>query len=401
MQIDKPVHQWQLLFEGNWPTSVAFLDDHRVAAGNRAGQILVWDLSKPAQEPTEEDKKKKDKSPPNIFPVRQLVGHTNGITHLLSSPDGKTLISSSLDHTVRLWNADAPAAGKAEVVLDGKSREDQTRYKSKEEKEKILSAPGVSVETVPAEAVLEGHTEWVQALGQSADGSRLISGDDACLSIVWDVKTRKPISQWHGYDRVWVVSAALSPDGKTAFTAEFAGSRSSFDRPAAQARFWNADDGTLTLDLLKVWTPKVKDKDRDDSYGYAQTWGKLMKRGLVCAAFSPDGKWLAVGQGGETDTGKVHLIETATGTITRTVSGHQYGVCDLKFSADSQYVISSGRDTMVRICQVSDGKEIAALGKSRGGQFKDWLSAVAVSPDQTQIAAADIGGYVHVWRLKG
>ncbi len=39
MQIDKPVHQWQLIFEGDWPTSVAFLDDHRVAAGNRAGRF--------------------------------------------------------------------------------------------------------------------------------------------------------------------------------------------------------------------------------------------------------------------------------------------------------------------------------------------------------------------------
>ena len=159
----------------------------------------------------------------------------------------------------------------------------------------------------------------------------MISGDDACLSIVWDLNTQKPISQWHGYNRVWVVSAALSPDGKTAFTAEYAGSRSSFDRPAAQARFWNADDGKLKLDLLKVWTPKTKDEDRVDSYGYARTWGNLMKRGLICAVFSPDGKWLAVGQGGETDTGKIHLVDVETGTITRTVSGHRYGACDVKF----------------------------------------------------------------------
>lgn len=402
MEINKPLHQWQLTFEGEWPTSVVFLDDNRLAAGNRGGQILLWDLTKPPAELSEEEKKEKDKdkTPPNISPLRLFAGHENGITHLLCSPDGQTLISSSLDRTIRLWNVEAPAQGKTEVVLDSDTREKQTRYKSKEEKEKILNAPGLTLENVAAEHVLEGHAEWIQALGQSADGNRLISGDDSCLSIVWDLKTRKPISQWHGYDRVWVVSAALSPDGKTAFTAEFAGSRSSFDRPAAQARFWNADDGTLKLDLLKVWTPKVKDEDRTDSYGYAQTWGKLMKRGLVCADFSPDGKWLAVGQGGETDTGQVHLIDTETGQIVRTVSGHRYGVCDVRFSADSKYVLSSGRDTMVRICQVSDGKEVATLGKSRGGQFKDWLSAIAISPDQTRVAAADIAGLVHVWQLK-
>lgn len=400
MEIKKPLHQWQLMFEGEWPTAVAFLDDNRLAAGNRAGQILLWDLTKPPVEANDGEKKTKEKTPPNILPTRLMAGHENGVTRLLSSPDGRSLISSSLDRTIRLWNVEAPAQGKTELVLDSKSRERQIRYKSKQDKEKILNAPGLSLETVASEHVLEGHSEWIQALGQSSDGSRLISGDDSCLSIVWDLKTRKPIAQWHGYDRVWVISAALSPDGKTAFTAEFAGSRSSFDRPAAQARFWNSEDGSLKLDLLKTWTPKVKDEDRIDSYGYSKTWGKLMKRGLVCADFSPDGKWLAVGQGGETDTGKVHLIDTKSGEIVRTVSGHRYGACDVRFSADSQYVISSGRDTTVRICQVSDGKEVAALGTSRGGQFKDWLSAIAISPDQTRIAAADIAGMVHVWQLK-
>jgi WD40 repeat protein len=197
-----------------------------------------------------------------------------------------------------------------------------------------------------------------------------------------------------------VRSAALSPDGKTAFTCEFAGRRSSFDVPAAQARLWNSDNGTLELDLLKVWTPKVKDKDRQDSYGYGQKWGKVLKRGLVCAAFSPDGKLLAVGQGGETDTGKIHLVDIASGKILRTVSGHRYGACDVKFSADGQYVLSSGRDTTVRICQVSDGKEVAALGKTRGGQFKDWMHAIDISRDQKTVAAADIAGFVHVWQLQ-
>jgi hypothetical protein len=54
----------------------------------------------------------------------------------------------------------------------------------------------------------------------------------------------------------------------------------------------------------------------------------------------------------------------------------------------------------VRICQVSDGKEVAALGKARGGQFKDWIHAIAISPDQKMVAAADIAGFVHVWQLK-
>lgn len=272
MKINQPAHVWQLSFDGDWPTSVAFLEDGRkIAAGNRQGQIYVWNLPEtpPADDAGGEGKEKKSETPPDFAPIRRLDGHTNGITALIATADGKTLISASLDRTVRLWNVDAKPTGTEEVVLDTKRREIKARRKSKEEKEKIIGAAGVQVELAGSSHGLEGHGDWVKALGLSGDGRRLISGDDACVTIVWDLASRKEICRWHGFERVWVSSAALSPDGKIAFTAEFAGSRSSFDRPAAQARLWNADDGSLKLDLLKVWTPKVKDKDRIDSYGYS------------------------------------------------------------------------------------------------------------------------------------
>jgi hypothetical protein len=55
----------------------------------------------------------------------------------------------------------------------------------------------------------------------------------------------------------------------------------------------------------------------------------------------------------------------------------------------------------VRVCRVADGKEVAVLGSPRGGQFKDWLSAIALSPDERLLAAADIAGLVHVWDVAG
>ena len=97
----------------------------------------------------------------------------------------------------------------------------------------------------------------------------------------------------------------------------------------------------------------------------------------------------------------MHLLDAATGKLVRDVSGHQNGVTDVLFSADGKYVISVGRDTCVRICQVADGKEVAVLGTPRGGQFKDWFSAVALSPDQRTVAAADIAGMVQVWEFGG
>ena len=394
MKIGKPKRAWELEFDGDWPTSVAFLSDgKRIAAGNRAGQIFVWQL------PDIVPNSKNDK-PPSVVPIRALDGHTNCITHLRSTPNGQ-LVSSSLDRTIRIWDVEGPVTGKREVILDAKGRAESARRKPAKEKEAILNAPGAIVETLKATHTLEGHSEWIKALNISANGERLISGDDACVTIVWDLAKQTKVASWPGYDRVWVSAAALSPDGKTAFTAEYAGRRSSFDVPAAQARLWDASSGEQVKDLLKAWTPKTKDKDRVDSYGYGRVWGEFMKRGLICADFSPDGKLVAAGQGGETDTGKIHLIDVASGKILRTVSGHRSGACDVKFSADGKFVLTSGRDTAVRICQVSDGKEVATLGKGRGGQFKDWLHSISISPDQRYVAAADIAGYVQIWNVVG
>ena len=187
-------------------------------------------------------------------------------------------------------------------------------------------------------------------------------------------------------------NGSVSLDGTTVrFTpaAGFVG-KSGFDYTVA--------DGKEKIDVLKVLYPAVK--VRDNSYGYSQVWRKLVGGGgLVTAQFSPDGKLLAAGQGGEMDTGRVHLLDPQTGKLVRTISGHQYGVTDLTFSPDGKQLLSAGRDTTIRICQVADGKEVLMLGKPRGGQFKDWLHALAFSADGRWLAAGDMAGAVQVWRL--
>jgi WD40 repeat protein len=373
----------ELVFEGAWPTSVAFLGSgRRLAAGNRDGVLLVWDLP---EEPTKE-------AP---LPARKLDGHSNTINRLVATDDGKLLVAVSHDRSVRLWDPNVEPTGTAEIIVDSEQRE---REAKKNPKGDALTKPGVKVAVQAVQHEFTGHRDWVQGLGLSRDQKRLITGDDSGLVQVWDLAERKQIAKWTGYPGNWVSSACLSPDGQTAFVGEFCHPRGSFSRPPAQARLFDAATGAEKLDFLKVLYPNVK--VRDNSYGYAATWGPFVAMGLVGAAFSPDGKLLALGQGGERNgICKVHLMDVATGKLLRSVSGHQDGVCDVIFSADGKYVLSTGRDTTVRICQVSDGKEVAQLGKPRGGQSKDWFHAVALSPDQQWVAAADIAGRVSVWKM--
>ena len=395
MNINNPKLLWQLNFEGPWPTGIAFLGSgRRLAAANEGGQIYVWDL--PETPPAFEPPKNSERKAPDQPPVRRLEGHTNGVTRLVATPDGKTLVSASLDHSIRIWEPEAAATGTADAILDI----DQRKSKAKrEKKDELLTAPGVTVETVGSAHALAGHEDWILSLGASTDCKRLISGDVKSQVIVWDLAERKEIARWTGHPWNWIVAAALSADGQTAVVSEYRYKRDDFDIPAAGLRVHDASTGEEKLNIVKTMFPKYKPEET--SYGSAQVWRKFFANGLICADISPDGTLVALGQGGETDTGKIQLIEIATGKLVRELSGHQYGATDCKFSPDGKLILSTGRDTTLRICQVEDGKEVAALGSPRGGQFKDWLNALAISPDQKCVAATDIAGLVHVWALEG
>ena len=396
----KPKLRYQLTFEssGAWPTSVAFHGSgHRLAAGNQLGQIFVWDLpEKPPEFKPDPKGSERERLAPNVWPKRRLDGHTNEISKLVATPDGKHLASASYDRTVRVWPTDAKPAGKADVILDGEVRKREARRLGKKEASK---EPSATVEIQTACDILKGHKHWIYALGISGDGKRLISGDSASNVMVWEVGSTKPVAKWTGHSWNWIVAASLSTDGKTALVSEYRYKRDDFDVPAPGLKLWDVATAKETLDLLKVQFPKLNAQDR--SLGGSQLWRKFVGNGLIASAISPDGKVLAVVQGGETDTGKVHLLETTTGKSIRDVSGHMSGATDLLFTTDSKHVVSVGRDTTVRVCQVADGKEVAVLGSSRGGQFKDWFSAVAISPDERFIAVADIAGLVHVWEFEG
>lgn len=394
LTVGSPRLLWQLTFEGAWPMAVTFLDSgRRLVAGNQDGTLLQWDLPE-APPAFESPKNKSDRQAPNSPPNRRYIGHSNGVTRLRVTPDGRWVISASLDRTVRLWDSQAEPAGTGEVIVDSETRESEAKRTRSEDP---LKQPGISVQTSEATHLFSGHQDWIEALGLSGDGRRVISGDNSSHVFVWDIEQRVPVAQWKGRPWNWIVAAALSGDGQSALVSEYRYKRDDFDIPSAALKVWNVAETREVLDVLQVQFPKYSPDDT--SYGAAQVWRKFVANGLIAAEYSPDGTLLAVGQGGETDKGQIHLLDAVTGALVRSVSGHQYGVTDVRFSADGKLLLSTGRDTTLRITQVADGKEIATLGSPRGGQFKDWLSSLAIAGDQQTVAATDIAGLIHVWAL--
>jgi WD40 repeat protein len=151
---------------------------------------------------------------------------------------------------------------------------------------------------------------------------------------------------------------------------------------------WDVASGKLALNLGETLTGKKKASEA---------------MGVAAASYSPDGKVIALAQGGgeiEGGIGKLFLVDAKSGKKLQEIPAHQGGIVALAFSPDGRSIATAGRDTLVKLWQVADGKSMAVLGKSRGGQFRDWIHAVAFSADGAWLAAGDMAGFVHLFPLK-
>jgi dipeptidyl aminopeptidase/acylaminoacyl peptidase len=368
VSFDKAALAWTLPWDADWVTAVCFLGaSRRLAAGNNLGQILVWDLP--------------DKTgAPAPSPLYRLEGHSNAVTRLLASPDGRWLISASFDHSIRYWDLQAKATAESTVVLNAREISEASSEEGRRRGKKVPAAVEAKVQVHQAVRVLDAHREWVQGLAQNLDGRFLLSGDDAGQVILWDQLAPKELRRWQV--KGWCYAVALAPDGEQALISERI--PLSYEGRYTGVRLWDATSGKLQRDL---------DAEFKKELIY-----------IVAAAYSPDGKVLALGRGGEVNgnSGKVFLMDPATGKKVRELTpGHQDGATDLAFHPDGKHLASSGRDTVVRIWDTASGKMVKELGKSRGGQFKDWIHAISFSGDGRWLAAADMAGAVQVWSFAG
>src|SRR5262245_49522719 len=190
---DKNTLAWSLPWEDDWVTAATFIGPRTLVAGNEQGVMLVWELPEKVGDPAP-------------LPVRKLEGHTNGITRLIASPDGRSLISASKDRTIRIWDMKAQPTEKTTVIVDVKKREAAAKKAGKKE---LPKEPGASVLVQKAERVFTQHKEWILGLALGKDGKTVLSGDDGGQVYVWDFNTGKVEREWKV--KGWVFALALSP----------------------------------------------------------------------------------------------------------------------------------------------------------------------------------------------
>jgi WD40 repeat protein/serine/threonine protein kinase len=325
-----------------------------------------------------------------------LPWHTDRITCMVFSRDGKRLASSSFDQTVRVWDA---VTAREEICLKG--HRGHVSGVAFHPDGKRLASAGVDgtirLWDLAGQRELRGFLLAAPALAVaiSPDGKWLASGGEGRLK-VWDLEAGREVLAW-SEQSVIVPGLAFSPDGKwlagaggrghTVKVWEVPNWREVFTlaghpaavtavafRPDSKRLAGGGKDQTVSLWDLAT------DPERPPAHWHTGP--------VLAVAISPDGSTLA-------SAGKDHtarLWDVAAARWRATLNRHTGPVHHLAFSPDGQVLASAGDDLSIKLWDVATGRERRTL---HGHTAR--VTWVAFSPDGNKLVSASADRTVRVW----
>jgi WD40 repeat protein len=123
--------------------------------------------------------------------LQTLEGHSGSAFSVAFSPDGRQVVSGSIDEMVQLWDA---AAGAALYTLEGHLSSVKSVAFSPDGRRVVSGSNDETVRlwdaaTGAALHTLKGYSDWVNSVAFSPDGGRVVSGSDDKTVRLWDAAT--------------------------------------------------------------------------------------------------------------------------------------------------------------------------------------------------------------------
>ena len=198
-------------------------------------------------------------------PPTQPDGHHDDVVWLAVAPDGHSILSASIDRTIKLWDID----GKRLIRTLGAHKDMARTALFLPDGARALTAGDdgeIVLRSLADGAVLHvfsaGENGRANKLALSPDGKRAVSGHGTGAVIVWDIEDKSLLHVLRGHD--WSISGvAISPDGGRAITGSIDGT----------LKLWDITTGRL----LRSW------------FGH--------ERGTYGVAFMADGRHAVTGSG--------------------------------------------------------------------------------------------------------
>jgi len=297
-------------------------------------------------------------------------GHSDEVSSMTFSPDGKYALSGSRDQTLKLWDAQTGKeirtfSGRNFNVLNALALSPSGKYaisNSLDLTKDIVSDESQQTLNLwhlqTGEKIQDffGHFKAIYTLTFSPDEKYFLSGSLDKTIKLWDIQMGTEIRSFSGHS-AGVSSVAFSPNGKYVLSGSF----------------------DSTLKLWDVQTAKVIHTFSEHS------------ESVNSVAFSPDGKYILSGSFDKT----MKLWNVQTGKVIHTFSGHSSSVTSVAFSPNGKYALSASEDKTLKLWDVQTGKEINTFS----GHSAEVIS-VAFSPDGKYILSGSKDTSIKLWNTQ-
>jgi predicted CXXCH cytochrome family protein len=310
-----------------------------------------------------------------------LQGHQDIVNSASFSSDGNQLVTASKDFTARVWGV---FEVKEPEAIDGEVDEIPSIENAAEASVDPIQETLSSEEEIPLEPagpeiiestlIFKGHNGSVNDAVFSPDQSKILTGSEDGLTIVWDINTQKPIHKLQEFKES-VNKVRFNSNGSLAVALN-----SNFN-----VSIWNVGSGDLKT-ILRTRKQQIVDVEFSPvnpskiaaafSEGSIRIYDLEEKSGLVKLSAGPE-------TSGET-------------------SGHSLEVTAIVFSPDGSKIASISRDLTAKIWDANTGKVLSTLivhdKKANNGKKKDQrFVSISFSGDSRKVVTGSSDKVVRLW----